>query len=70
MNRVRQPRTLVVLGLNAWMGTAAGADELVDQCFPTSHGVQIPLLPPRRANAVSPTPYTLNPQPSTLNPQP
>jgi len=27
MNRVRQPRPLVVLGLNVWMGTAAGADE-------------------------------------------
>jgi len=30
MNRVRQPRTLIVLGLNAEMGTAAGADELVE----------------------------------------
>ena len=30
MNRVHQPRTLVVLGLNAGMGTAAGADELVE----------------------------------------
>jgi hypothetical protein len=30
INRVRQPRTLVVLGLNAEMGTAAGADELVE----------------------------------------
>ena len=30
MNRVRQPRTLFVLGLNAEMGTAAGADELVE----------------------------------------
>ena len=29
MNRVHQPRPLVVLGLNVWMGTAAGADELV-----------------------------------------
>ena len=29
MNRVHQPRTLGVLGLNAGMGTAAGADELV-----------------------------------------
>ena len=28
MHRVRQPHTLVVLGLNAEMGTAAGADEL------------------------------------------
>ena len=30
MNRVHQPRTLVVLGLNAGMGTATGADELVE----------------------------------------
>ena len=30
MNRVLQPRPLVVLGLNVWMGTAAGADELVE----------------------------------------
>ena len=30
MNRVRQPRPLVVLGLNVWVGTAAGADELVE----------------------------------------
>ena len=30
MNRVHQPRTLVVLGLNVGMGTAAGADELVE----------------------------------------
>ena len=29
MNRVLQPRPLVVLGLNVWMGTAAEADELV-----------------------------------------
>jgi hypothetical protein len=29
MNRVLQPRPLIVLGLNVWMGTAAGADELV-----------------------------------------
>ena len=28
MNRVLQPRPLVALGLNVWMGTAAGADEL------------------------------------------
>jgi hypothetical protein len=34
MNRVRQPRPLIVLGLNVWMGTAAGADELVE--IPTS----------------------------------
>ena len=30
MNRVHQPRPLVVLGLNVGMGTAAGADELVE----------------------------------------
>ena len=30
MKRVRQPRPLVVLGLNVWMGTAAEADELVE----------------------------------------
>ena len=35
MNRVYQPRTLLVLGLNAGMGTAAGADELVE--IPTAH---------------------------------
>ena len=31
MNRVVQPRPLVVLGLNVWLGTAAGADELVSE---------------------------------------
>ena len=30
MNRVLQPRPLVLRGLNVWMGTAAGADELVE----------------------------------------
>ena len=30
MNRVLQPHPLIVLGLNVWMGTAAGADELVE----------------------------------------
>ena len=30
MNIVHQPRPLVVLGLNVWMGTSAGADELVE----------------------------------------
>jgi hypothetical protein len=30
LNIVLQPRPLVVLGLNVWMGTAAGADELVE----------------------------------------
>ena len=33
MNRVLQPRPLVVLGLTVWMGTAAGADELVEVDF-------------------------------------
>ena len=31
MNRVLQPHPLIVLGLNVWMGTAAGADELVER---------------------------------------
>ena len=30
MNMVLQPHPLIVLGLNVWMGTAAGADELVE----------------------------------------
>ena len=30
MNRVQQPRTLLVLGHNAGMSTAAGADELIE----------------------------------------
>ena len=30
LNIVHQPRTLLVRGLNAGMGTAAGADELVE----------------------------------------
>ena len=30
MNRVHQPRTLLVRGRNAGVGTAAGADELVE----------------------------------------
>ena len=30
MNRVHSPRTMLVLGLNAGMGTASGADELVE----------------------------------------
>jgi hypothetical protein len=41
MNRVLQPRPLVFLGLNVWMGTAAGADELVEipaQNSPTESG--------------------------------
>ena len=36
MNRVHQPRTLVVLGLNAGMGTAAEANELVVRLYPSS----------------------------------
>jgi len=34
MNRVQQPRTLLVLALNAGMSTAAGADELVRHLTP------------------------------------
>ena len=30
MNIELQPRPLLVLGLNVWMGTDAGADELVE----------------------------------------
>ena len=33
MNRVLQPRPLVVLGLNVWMGTAAGADDPFNRDF-------------------------------------
>jgi len=36
MNIVLQPHTLLVRGLNAGMGTAAGADELVE--IPTDAG--------------------------------
>ena len=39
MNRVHQPRTLVVLGLNAGMGTAAGADELVEILTDVEHPI-------------------------------
>ena len=38
MNRVLQPRPLIVLGLNVWMGTAAGADELVEIPTDASYG--------------------------------
>jgi len=37
MNRVLQPRPLVVLGLNVWMGTAAGADDLVEVPYREFH---------------------------------
>jgi hypothetical protein len=30
MNQVQQPRTLLVRGVNTWMSTDAGADELVE----------------------------------------
>jgi len=30
MNMVLQSHPLIVLGINVWMGTAAGADELVE----------------------------------------
>ena len=45
MNRVLQPRPLVVLGPNVWMGTAAGADELVEVPYVWSRGffLKIPL---------------------------
>ena len=33
MNRVLQPRPLVVLGLNVWMGTAAGADAIYSKGY-------------------------------------
>ena len=38
MNRVLQPHPLIVLGLNVWMGTAAGADELVQITHQSTHG--------------------------------
>ena len=48
MNIVPQPRPLFVLGLNVWMGTDAGADELVE--IPTDaerpHRIGIRALPP------------------------
>ena len=50
MNRALQPRPLVVLGLNVWMGTAAGADELV--------GLEVP----NRSNRFNVTQHT-RPQP-------
>ena len=37
MNRVQQPRKLLVRGLNAGMGTAAGADELVEILTDVEH---------------------------------
>ena len=37
MNRVQQPRTLLVRGLNAGMSTAAGADELVEILTDAEH---------------------------------
>jgi len=39
MNRVQQPRTLCVLGLNAEMSTAAGADELVEILTDVEHPI-------------------------------
>ena len=46
MNRVLQPRQLVVLGLNVWMGTAAGAESivgglLIGSSIPVGGGVRI-----------------------------
>jgi hypothetical protein len=41
MNRVLQPSPLIVLGLNVWMGTATGADELVEiPTFATAGGLE------------------------------
>ena len=41
MNRVLQPQPLIVLGLNVWMGTATGADELVEiPTFATAGGLE------------------------------
>jgi len=40
MNRVQQPRTLLVLGLNAGMSTAAGADELVEILTDVEHPIR------------------------------
>ena len=39
MNKVQQPRTLPVLGLNAGMITAAGADELVEILTDVKHPI-------------------------------
>ena len=39
MNRVQQPRMLLVLELNAGMSTAAGADELVEILTDVEHPI-------------------------------
>ena len=61
MNRVLQPRPLVVLGLNVWMGTAAGADELVE--IPAQNSTVSTRSSPR---AYPPPEVGLHPQPCTL----
>ena len=75
MNRVHQPRPLVVLLLNVWMGTAAGADffivslELSDPPVQTMKQkilYQTMTLPQAR----NPNFHNLNPKPETLNPGP
>ena len=43
MNIVLQPRPLLVLGLNVWMGTDAGADELVE--IPAQNSLAVKALP-------------------------
>ena len=42
MKRVLQTHPLVVLGLNVWMGTAAGADELMQKYLLSRNVVQVP----------------------------
>ena len=68
MNREHQTHPLVVLGLNVWMGTAAGADELeevpyrgfrpgpkaVEHCTATKHVNLEQLATPTEAGLVSP----------------
>ena len=39
MNRVQQPRTLLVLGLNAGMSIAAAADERVETLTDVEHPI-------------------------------
>ena len=51
-NRVQQPHTLLILGLNAGMSTAVGADELVEILTDVEHPIGTEahlLLPPLEA---------------------
>jgi len=60
MNRVQQPRTLLVLGLNAEMSTAAGADEL--PAVPWSEFPIVPSYPHTPPSEVCGLPpYTAHP---------